>query len=284
MAGLVLATRIQPAFVSPHRKRQWRRRIVAQCAPLVGAFLSPCSCRIDRRRELDGVFNREAGLRIGRACVGWSSRMQGCTLIDVDSSVGLYKSRLVMSARLGIDLALVATQSDMGTMQSSNLELAPVEFVSTSAPSVGEHLLTLGHFLGNTLLDPYVQVASFILFVLVLAKLAENGESRESIVDGGKEKSLEVVSHSSPFNLFVAKRCPSISSPSTYLTFGRKEPIGGEESRPAYQRKCLFAPDGGVVAIDWPAQLELTGEGGFDNVLLLVPGLSLLMSFKESWD
>jgi hypothetical protein len=132
------------------------------------------------------------------------------------------------------------------------------------------------------LLDPYVEVAAFILVVLVLAKLAEDGKSRGRVVEGGKEKCLEVVSRPSPFNLFVTKRCPSISSPSTYLAFGRKEPIGGEDSRPVYQRKCLFAADGGVVAIDWPAQFELTGEDGFDNVLLLVPGLSLLPSSKDS--
>ena len=284
MAGLALATSVQPAFVSPHRKRKWRRRrrIVAQCAPLANVLFSPRGCRIDRRRDVD-IF-RGGGLRSGRGCVGWSLSMGGCSVIGVAMSVGQCDSRLVMSAIPGIDFAVVAAVSDMSTLRSSNLELAPVEVesVSGAAPSLGEYLLSLSHFLVNTLLDPYVQVASFILFILVLAKLAEGGESRARVVDGGKEKSLEVLSHPSPFNLFVTKRCPSISSPSTYLTFGRKVPIGGEESRPVYQRKCLFAADGGVVAIDWPAQLDLTGEDGFDNVLLLVPGMSLVPSSKDS--
>ena len=192
-------------------------------------------------------------------------------MIDAALSNGLHKSRSVMSAVPGIDLALVVALSNTSAGQSSSLELAPVE---STAPSLGKNLLSLSHYLVSTLLDPYVEVAAFILVVLVLAKLAEDGKSRGRVVEGGKEKCLEVVSRPSPFNLFVTKRCPSISSPSTYLAFGRKEPIG-DDSRPVYQRKCLFAADGGVVAIDWPAQFELTGEDGFDNVLLLVSGLSL---------
>lgn len=245
--------------------------MVAQCAPLANALFSPRGCRIDRKRERDGVLFGESGLRYGRDCVGWKLRMREWSVIDAGLSDGLHKSRFVMSAAPGIDLALVAALSDTSAVQSSSLELAPVESVSTAAPSLGENLLSLSHYLVSTLLDPYVEVAAFILVVLVLAKLAEDGKSRGRVVEGGKEKCLEVVSRPSPFNLFVTKRCPSISSPSTYLAFGRKEPIG-EDSRPVYQRKCLFAADGGVVAIDWPAQFELTGEDGFDNVLLLVPG------------
>lgn len=273
MAAVLLATTLQPAFLSPwpHRKRRWRRRhrnrITIQPQSRNAGFSAhrePRGVEIRKYMALDGTkFSTGAGLRCsGRAFVGWTSlRMRfGCGVIGNDFP----KPRsFVMSAALpGIDLALVAAQFDM---QSSDM---PVE---SAGPFIGEPLLNaLGQFLVNSVLDPYVQVATFILVVVVLVRLVEDGGWR------GKEKSaLEVVSCSSPFNLLVTKRCPSISSPEAFLPFRRKEAIEKDESRPVYQRKCLFSGDGGVVAIDWPSQLELTGEDGFDNVLLLVPGLPL---------
>ncbi|KAI5073559.1 hypothetical protein GOP47_0011572 [Adiantum capillus-veneris] len=47
-----------------------------------------------------------------------------------------------------------------------------------------------------------------------------------------------------------------------------------EEHMPTYQRIFLHTKDGGVLAIDWPSHLELSGEHGLDTTVLLVPGLS----------
>ncbi|CAI8610934.1 unnamed protein product [Vicia faba] len=95
-----------------------------------------------------------------------------------------------------------------------------------------------------------------------------------------------------PFNRFVMLRCPSISFKESrgevnerlvkeekhYVTVNRgkvnakkKEKVfdSGELS---YQRVCLSAPDGGVVSLDWPVDLDLEEESGLDSTLLLVPG------------
>lgn len=40
----------------------------------------------------------------------------------------------------------------------------------------------------------------------------------------------------------------------------------------SYQRVCLNSPDGGVVSLDWPIELDLEEERGLDSTLLLVPG------------
>ncbi|KAH7422912.1 hypothetical protein KP509_12G031700 [Ceratopteris richardii] len=41
---------------------------------------------------------------------------------------------------------------------------------------------------------------------------------------------------------------------------------------PSYQRIFLHADDGGILAIDWPSHLELSGEHGLDTIILLIPG------------
>ncbi|KAI5073557.1 hypothetical protein GOP47_0011570 [Adiantum capillus-veneris] len=46
-----------------------------------------------------------------------------------------------------------------------------------------------------------------------------------------------------------------------------------EEHMPTYRRIFLHTKDGGVLAIDWPSHLELSGEHGLDTMVLLVPGL-----------
>lgn len=45
-----------------------------------------------------------------------------------------------------------------------------------------------------------------------------------------------------------------------------------EEERPAYQRVCVGTDDGGVISLDWPANLDLKADRGLDTTLLLVPG------------
>ncbi|KAJ1402966.1 Alpha/Beta hydrolase fold [Sesbania bispinosa] len=96
-----------------------------------------------------------------------------------------------------------------------------------------------------------------------------------------------------PFNRFVLLRCPSISFQGShdvsdrlvreerhYVTVnsGRiqvkqtSEWDLEEEEKLSYQRVCVNAADGGVVSLDWPANLDLEQERGLDSTLLLVPG------------
>lgn len=44
------------------------------------------------------------------------------------------------------------------------------------------------------------------------------------------------------------------------------------EGKLEYQRVCVNTDDGGVISLDWPANLDLEEEHGLDTTLLLVPG------------
>jgi hypothetical protein len=95
-----------------------------------------------------------------------------------------------------------------------------------------------------------------------------------------------------PFNRFVILRCPSISFEGSEFIenvndklvkedrhFVRlnsgKIGVGRESSeglKLEFQRVCVNTEDGGVISLDWPADLELEEEHGLDTTLLLVPG------------
>ncbi|XP_031283335.1 uncharacterized protein LOC116142018 [Pistacia vera] len=100
-----------------------------------------------------------------------------------------------------------------------------------------------------------------------------------------------------PFNRFVILRCPSISLKDSdflenvneklvkedrhfvRLNSGRIQVRSGDDERASeletklkYQRVCINTEDGGVVSLDWPANLDLMEEHGLDTTLLLVPG------------
>ncbi|KAF7836838.1 Embryogenesis-associated protein EMB8 isoform B [Senna tora] len=97
-----------------------------------------------------------------------------------------------------------------------------------------------------------------------------------------------------PFNRFVLLRCPSISFQGSeyledvneklvkeerhYVTVnsGRIQVRSGErvleDGKMNYQRVCVTTEDGGVISLDWPANLDLEEERGLDSTLLLVPG------------
>ncbi|TXG61704.1 hypothetical protein EZV62_013067 [Acer yangbiense] len=97
-----------------------------------------------------------------------------------------------------------------------------------------------------------------------------------------------------PFNRFVVLRCPSISFKESELLENVNEKLvkedrhfvtlnsgriqlnssGGDEAETnlEYQRLCVGTEDGGVISLDWPANLDLEEEHGLDTTLLLVPG------------
>ncbi|CAN1291026.1 Embryogenesis-associated protein EMB8 [Linum perenne] len=99
-----------------------------------------------------------------------------------------------------------------------------------------------------------------------------------------------------PFNRFVILRCPSISFEGTEmlegvndklverdmhfvrLNSGRIQVRTSEDNGASmvdkldYQRVCVSTEDGGVLSLDWPANLNFEEEHGLDTTLLLVPG------------
>lgn len=99
-----------------------------------------------------------------------------------------------------------------------------------------------------------------------------------------------------PFNRFVVLRCPSITLEGSELlenvnerlvkedrhfvrlNSGRIQVKEDEETREeedeklVYQRVCVGTEDGGVLSLDWPANLDLAEERGLDTTLLIVPG------------
>ncbi|KAM7513497.1 hypothetical protein LguiA_003080 [Lonicera macranthoides] len=102
----------------------------------------------------------------------------------------------------------------------------------------------------------------------------------------------------SPFNRFVMLRCPSITFQGSELLEDVNEKLVQEErhfvrlnsgriqvrrasadgntaileEKLVYQRICVGSEDGGVISLDWPANLDLKEEHGLDTTVLLVPG------------
>lgn len=96
-----------------------------------------------------------------------------------------------------------------------------------------------------------------------------------------------------PFNRCVLLRCPSVSfEDGGVLLDGVNERLLTQERHyvnlsrghiPAarggdgacdisYQRICVALEDGGVIALDWPDNLDLEKEHGLDSTVLVVPG------------
>ncbi|GAB2291580.1 hypothetical protein Dimus_025834 [Dionaea muscipula] len=103
-----------------------------------------------------------------------------------------------------------------------------------------------------------------------------------------------------PFNRFVVLRCPSISLVGSEFLEDVNEKLikedrhyvrvdsgriqvrdheedddqggGGKRSRVEYQRVCVGTEGGGVISLDWPANLDLEEEHGLDTTVLIVPG------------
>ncbi|XP_058756763.1 uncharacterized protein LOC131629977 isoform X2 [Vicia villosa] len=119
--------------------------------------------------------------------------------------------------------------------------------------------------------------------------------NRISDSDDGEEYGEWILFASpTPFNRFVMLRCPSISFKESrgevndrlvkeekhYVTVNsgkvnakkREKGFDLDEDELSYQRVCLSTPDGGVVSLDWPVELDLEEESGLDSTLLLVPG------------
>lgn len=98
-----------------------------------------------------------------------------------------------------------------------------------------------------------------------------------------------------PFNRSVLLRCPSVSfEDGGVLLDGVNERLLTEERHyvnlsrgcvpvvrggdgdgagdVSYQRICIALEDGGVIALDWPDNLDLDKEHGLDSTVLIVPG------------
>ncbi|KAG8376268.1 hypothetical protein BUALT_Bualt09G0045600 [Buddleja alternifolia] len=95
-----------------------------------------------------------------------------------------------------------------------------------------------------------------------------------------------------PFNRFVTLRCPSIYFPGNELLENVNEKLvkedrhyvklnsgrmigksdGEIDETMVYQRVCVSTEDGGVLSLDWPANLDLEEERGLDTTVFIVPG------------
>ncbi|CAI9760552.1 unnamed protein product [Fraxinus pennsylvanica] len=97
-----------------------------------------------------------------------------------------------------------------------------------------------------------------------------------------------------PFNRFVTLRCPSIYFQGSELLENVNEKLLNEDrhfvrlnrgiilnevendrefdEKFVYQRVCVNTEDGGVVSLDWPANLDLEEESGLDTTVLIIPG------------
>lgn len=101
-----------------------------------------------------------------------------------------------------------------------------------------------------------------------------------------------------PFNRFVLLRCSLLSfdlgvgqegelveslsdrlvkEERHFVTLDRgkivtSERAAEEDKRLEYQRICITTEDGGVVSLDFPAELDLREERGMDTTVILIPG------------
>lgn len=95
-----------------------------------------------------------------------------------------------------------------------------------------------------------------------------------------------------PFNRFVLLRCSLLSFEGElveslsdrlvkeerhFVTLDRGKIVtaerAAEEGKPLeYQRICITTEDGGVVSLDFPAELDLREERGMDTTVILIPG------------
>lgn len=154
----------------------------------------------------------------------------------------------------------------IGSMGISSAPVVPADSLEVADPAMTYPLL-------NFLLEAYssfqgqaLVAAFFLAVIVVVATFIARSEDISQFKRA--ENSLNFVSRPSQFNQFVSMRCPSMS-----MNLPAQIPVL-ERANLEYQRVCLHAPDGGVVAIDWPAELDFfTEENRLANTLVLVPGL-----------
>nr|XP_004289005.2 PREDICTED: uncharacterized protein LOC101295567 isoform X1 [Fragaria vesca subsp. vesca] len=122
---------------------------------------------------------------------------------------------------------------------------------------------------------------------LFLSNFSNSSSDKQQIVIG----EWLLLTSPTPFNRSVQVRCPSISLElldevdekvvkeggefmrvNSGRIFSSSESESGVEDKLEYQRLCVRTEDGGVVALDWPASLDLEEEQGLDTTLILVPG------------
>ncbi|XP_031489501.1 uncharacterized protein LOC116257041 isoform X2 [Nymphaea colorata] len=154
--------------------------------------------------------------------------------------------------------------------------------------------------LSDTLLSAISSLSMDSIFLMAPALGFISGAAlylsrREKNVPGAGEWIL--ITSPTPFNRFVLLRCPSILFEDGKNMLGElnekllkeeshfvkldgmiseEDLISGELRRYdqdiTYQRLCLRTPDGGVISLDWPADLDLRKEKGMDTTVLIIPG------------
>lgn len=172
---------------------------------------------------------------------------------------------------LNLETSLPHLSSSLKAMPTGSLGISSAPLFSTDSMESTVPVMT--HPLQNFLLEAYSSfheqalVATIILAAIIVVATFVARSSDESHLKR-LEESLVFVSRPSQFNRFVSMRCPSMST-----NLSAKIQVL-ERADIEYQRMCLHAPDGGIVTIDWPAELDFVAEENqLANTLLLIPGL-----------
>ncbi|XP_076909559.1 uncharacterized protein LOC143566863 [Bidens hawaiensis] len=117
----------------------------------------------------------------------------------------------------------------------------------------------------------------------IASKFHFHFKSNHQLIGGGE---WTLFTSPSPFNTFIKLRCASLLLPLEEKQHSNAEAVSSgriviqhlavDNKQPqmlSYQRICLETDDGGVVSLDWPANLDdLTSEHHLDTTVLIVPG------------
>lgn len=124
----------------------------------------------------------------------------------------------------------------------------------------------------------------------LLGRSSEISDRRRSIVDDVVVGEWILFTSPTPFNRFVLLRCCSllsfddsdslsdrlVSEERHFVTLDSGKitlSAADEKTTPLeYQRVCITTEDGGVVSLDWPANLDIREERGLDTTVIFIPG------------
>lgn len=121
-------------------------------------------------------------------------------------------------------------------------------------------------------------------------EISDTSRRRRSIVDDVVGEWI-LFTTPTPFNRFVLLRCSLLSFDDdsdkslsdrlltaerhfVNLDTGKIIVSAADEKTPPleYQRVCITTEDGGVVSLDWPANLDIREERGLDTTVVFIPG------------
>lgn len=218
--------------------------------------------------------------------------------IQHQSSLTLHKSLQILNGRSIQRLEFRARRRRK--LKRNTISIC-CQLSSSSSPSPFENffqnlLVQFPYINSLDLIAPALGFASGVALYLSNSNSHSNYYNRNSPERNSDFGEWILFTSPTPFNRFVTLRCPSIlfhgnesledvnerlvkeDSHLVRLNSGRFKLQQSDvnvvvlETELEYQRVCVSTDDGGVIALDWPANLELTEDHGLDTTILLVPG------------